>query len=93
MKAGLLLIPTVLSLALVSVTIPTTFATPNTLPGVGPSAEDPYPEDTTWTYNSPTGTLCATTPDGEVSCIQYEAGVPCEDFEAPEFVGQLECND
>jgi hypothetical protein len=69
------------------------YSTVQSLPGVGPSGEDPYQEDTTWTYNSPTGTLCATTPDGEVSCTQYEAGIPCEDFEAPEFVGQLECND
>jgi hypothetical protein len=55
----------------------------------------PNPEDTTWTYNSQAGTLCATTPDGEVSCTQYEAGhtIPCEDFEAPEFAGQVECND
>jgi hypothetical protein len=93
MGTRLLLIPTILSLVLVSVTASTVFASSNTLSGVGPSTEDPYPEDTTWTYNSPTGTLCATTPDGEVSCTQYEEGIPCEDFEAPEFVGQLECND
>jgi hypothetical protein len=62
-------------------------ATVQSIPGVGPSGEDPYPEDTTWTYNSESGQLCSTTPDGQTNCQYVGEGRPCEDFE-----GQVECN-
>jgi hypothetical protein len=66
--------------------IPTSvYATVNSIPGVGPSGEDPLREDplppgTEWTYNSEIGSLCSTTSDGQtVHCVNVGEGRPCEE--------------
>lgn len=54
-------------------------ATVQSLPGVGPSGEDPYPPGTEWTYNPRSGSLCSTTPDGQTNCVNVGEGRPCDE--------------
>lgn len=74
----------------------TALATPNTLPGVGPAGEDPFPPGTEWTYNSESGSLCSTTPDGETNCVNVGEGRPCPGEVEGEVEGEgspnLTCN-
>jgi hypothetical protein len=70
-----------------------TCATANSIPSVGPSGEDTFPPGTEWTYNSKSGSLCSTTPDGQdVQCENVGEGRPCDEVRG-EADPNLTCND
>ncbi len=71
---GLLLAATVAILSSIALILTSVYATVNSIPD-----EDPSPPGTDWTYNSKSGSLCSTTPNGDVHCEKVGEGRQCDE--------------